>query len=203
MGVYENVSRIYDDVAHDYHEKVHRTSDHITEFIKILPRGGKILEVGCGTGFDARYMMSKGFDVVGVDISTGMLGIAKKVCPKANFLQADIKTVEFDSKSFDGIFAAFSLIHLPKSDVPQVLEKFSTWIRPGGVIYIAVQSGESKERLIPAFFQKKGKFFLNVFSKEEIIKLLNNTGFSVVSCYQREPKENELKFIKLFILAIK
>ena len=70
----------YDDIAREYAEEFFfDTSDnqYIDYFLQSL-EGTKILDVGCGNGKDCKYILQKGFDINGIDLSKGMLEIAKE-----------------------------------------------------------------------------------------------------------------------------
>ena len=195
---------VYDKIADSYAGAFSNPSEYIDEFLSLIPKNGKILDVGCGTGVDAGYMQSKGFEVIGIDLSKEMLKLAKERFPQIDFKLADIRKLEFTSNSFNGILASCSLIHIPKDDVRQTLKKFHEILKNNGIIYIALQGGKSEEIFIDEPFKPNEKLFLNVFSLEEIRNLLIWTGFSIDKIHQREPKsEKELKFTKLFIIAKK
>jgi SAM-dependent methyltransferase len=54
---------------------------------------GRIVELGCGTGRLARVLSSTGYQVTGIDVSAGMLAIARRVAPRAEFRRASIHEV--------------------------------------------------------------------------------------------------------------
>ncbi len=97
-------------------------------------------------------------------------------------------------------FAFFSLIHIPKEDVPNILREFHQLLKKNGVVYIALHERKSKEIFIDEPLKPDEKLFLNICSYEEIKKLLVETGFT--KKYERKPK-SELNLTKLFIIAMK
>lgn len=204
MDKSRQASLIYDKIAKPYSEKFSNPSDYIDEFLSLIPKNGKILDVGCGPGIDANYMVSKGFKVTGIDLSEKMLKLAKQKFPNINFKLSDIRKLDFLENSFDGIFASFSLIHIPKKDIPLTLKNLYKILKEGGVIYIAIQSGEPNEIYIREPLKSDERIFLNIISFNEISGLLIKSRFFVIKKFERKPKsETEFNFVKLFILAKK
>lgn len=58
--------------------------------------GGRMLDLGCGTGNATVPMVERGFDVTGVDASTEMLHVAAAKVPDAHFLEGDFETFDAD-----------------------------------------------------------------------------------------------------------
>jgi len=203
------VSSVYDKSASSYAKEYPRPSEHIDKFLENLKKlhshelHPKILDIGCGIGKDSGYMHSQGFGVIGIDISKGMLKVAKKNFPKIDFRLADFRHVDFLDNSFDGIFAAYSLIHIPKSDILKTLKRLNRFMKAHGFIYIALQSGKPNELFVNLAFASKEKVFLNVYSYSEIKEILNKVGFKIIFKSERAPKKNEIDYKKLFIIAQK
>lgn len=195
---------LYDKIARKYADKFKEPTDHIDDFLNLVKKNGRILDVGCGVGVDANHMASKGFGLIGIDMSKEMINIAKQNFPDIDFRVMDMRKLPFEPNSFDGIFVAYSLIHVPKKETPQILEKLNTILRPHGIIYIAIQEGDSKEIFITEPLKPDEKMFINVFSSDEIKELVKKAGFSIVREYRRRAKsKEELDFIKLFVIAVK
>ncbi len=202
MDKSEQASSVYDKIAEPYAKEFSKPSEYLDEFLKLIPEKGKVLDVGCGVGIDSGYMASKGFKVIGIDLSKEMLKLAKQKFPKIDFRQEDIRDLDFSVHSFDGILASCSLIHIPKKDMPSLLDRFHQILTQNGIIYIALQGGRSEEVFISAPFKPDEKLFLNIISFDEIEKLLVDSKFSVVRKYERQPKsKEEFNFTKLFVIA--
>ena len=61
-------SSVYDKIAEFYAKKFSKPSEYIEEFLDLLPKNAKILDVGCGVGIDAGFMKSEDFEVIGIDL---------------------------------------------------------------------------------------------------------------------------------------
>lgn len=200
----KTVIPVYNKIAKAYADAFSKPSEYLDEFLELLPTNGKVLDVGCGVGVDSDYMQAKGFKVVGVDISEKMLEIARSNNSNVDFRLEDVRSVEFGKNEFDGIVASCSLIHISKEEVPKTLKRLSLFLKSGGIIYISLQSGESKEIFIDEPFKHDEKLFLNIISFDEIKKLLTEEGFEIMHRHERKAeKKEELDFTKLYIIAVK
>lgn len=103
-----------------------------------LQAGVPVLDFGCGPGVPTARWLSERFDVTGVDISEAQLKLARAAVPRARFLHADMNEVEFDPGSFHAVVALYSLIHLPQSVLPGVLDRVRSWLVPDGHLLVTL-----------------------------------------------------------------
>ena len=115
------------------------------KFLESMPDQSNILDCGCGPGQDSEVFAKLGFNVTGIDITPEFIAMAKKRVPTANFVQMDMRAITLPENFFDGIWVSFSLIHIHKSDVPNVLNNFKTVLKPTGKIMIALHRGPKTE----------------------------------------------------------
>lgn len=90
-------------------------SDLQKRLCKTFPKGGKLLELGCGSGRDASYMLSAGYDVVACDASSSMLDAAVVCHPELEgrlFESVMPAHLEFADEEFDGAYSVAMLMHL-------------------------------------------------------------------------------------------
>jgi ubiquinone/menaquinone biosynthesis C-methylase UbiE len=94
----------------------------------------RALDVGTGTGVGARVLADRfpQAEVIGVDVSTGMLAEARRLSPGLSFVEGDAADLPFDSGSFD-LVANANMIPFP-DEVDRVL-------RPGGWTLYAFSAG--------------------------------------------------------------
>jgi ubiquinone/menaquinone biosynthesis C-methylase UbiE len=97
-----------------------------------VPKGGRVLELGCGAGVPTTRALAGQFAVTGVDISAGQLAEARRNVPTASFVQADMACLGMAPATFDGVAAFYSLIHVPRREQPVLLGRVAGWLRPGG-----------------------------------------------------------------------
>lgn len=139
-------------------------SEQYRFFSKYLSPGGKLLDLGCGSGRDSAYFSSLGFAVTAVD---GSEELCKRVRESYGIQAHCIKFEELSFVSeFDAVWACASLLHVKKADMPNVLNKVSAALKPGGVLYASFKYG-SDERV------SNGRFF-NDYTEKELDTLLTS-----------------------------
>jgi ubiquinone/menaquinone biosynthesis C-methylase UbiE len=179
ISTYEKIAEIY---TNQYFNDL-TDAPFIDIFLEKLNAGAKILDVGSGPGQFTQYMMKKGFEVLGIDYSKEMLKKAEQLVPEALFIYADMRKLDLESESFDGLLAAYSLIHIPSEELPHTLEGFFKVLKPGGYIQCIAQRGDA-DKIISEPFLPEEKMFFNFFTKERLSELLTTAGFEVD--YQEE-----------------
>jgi ubiquinone/menaquinone biosynthesis C-methylase UbiE len=98
-----------------------------------LPAGSTVLDLGCGTGLPtARILAAAGHRVIGVDVSEGMLKLAREQVPAAEFRHGNIKDLPGDSGPFAAVTAFFVLLMLSRAEIDEVLGKVAGWLEPAG-----------------------------------------------------------------------
>lgn len=103
-----------------------------------LPKGSKILDIGCGNGLMAKILSREGFQVVGVDISQTATDTAKRNVPEATFLKVDVDSENFPFKDgeFDGIVSLEVLEHV--KNLKHLTDEFFRVLRPNGRFAVSV-----------------------------------------------------------------
>ena len=110
-----------------------------SRFAAHVPAGGRVLDLGCGPGFDAQVLHDKGYDVVLTDFSFEMLRMA--TCSPR--ILADMRRLPFQRESFDGVWAVASLLHIPREQIQDVLRDILNVLTPGGVLLSTLKSDQA------------------------------------------------------------
>lgn len=120
---------------------------HLEGFLDRLPAGARILELGCGSGRDAAQMEARGFVVDPTD------GVPEMAAQAEARLRRPVRVMRFDEldavELYDGIVAAYSLLHVPREGLVEVLARIWRALRPGGwhVATYKTAGGEGRDRL--------------------------------------------------------
>jgi SAM-dependent methyltransferase len=145
-----------------------RTRDIQKAFSYINRSNPKTFEIGCGNGRDAKEIIKYTNDYLGIDLSKGMLELAKKNAPEAKFELADLETYQFPD-NVDIVFAFASLLHSDEKSIKDLLERASESFSPGGVFSISLKYGpHHKETVDKEGHGPKTYFF---YTPEDIEKL--------------------------------
>lgn len=113
-------------------------------FLPRIPAGGHILDAGCGSGRDARAFLDRGYAVTAFDASAALAALA------ASHLGQPVQVLRFQdvqwTRTFDGIWACASLLHVPHGELADALRRLARALRPGGLLYASFKYGGGEHR---------------------------------------------------------
>lgn len=170
MGFYTDQAPVYAASARD------GPSRNLGAFLERLEPGARILELGCGDGRDSEAMLSRGFDV---DATDGSEAMAKQAEIR---LGRPVRVMRFDelvvAHAYDGVWANASLLHTPRSALPDVLSRIFTALRPGGLHFASYKTGEHEGR------DSLGRYFnyLSIAELEAVYRRSAPWGLLSVEC---------------------
>jgi SAM-dependent methyltransferase len=194
----EYVDRIFDELRHKPLDR--ELLDRLTERTRGL---GIVCDMGCGPGHVARYLHSHGASVFGVDLSPGMVQRARQLTPEVDFQVGDMLDLDVAEGAWAGIIAFYSLIHIPRSDLPQALGEFKRVLRTGGTLLAAFHIGDDTLHLDEWWGQAVCVDF-HFFRPNEMAAALQSAGFHVEKIIEREPyPEIEHQSRRAYIFANK
>jgi ubiquinone/menaquinone biosynthesis C-methylase UbiE len=170
-------------------------------FLKLLPRDGYILDAGCGPGNISRLLIAKGFSVIGVDLSAEQIRIARERVQEATFLEMDIRKLSFKDSSFDGVYSAYSLMHIPNEDVLPTLREFYRVLKPKGCLFLAAKAGPGETYLEEPLANNELCYF-NFYDPKWLQSQIEEAGFEILHFFRKQPvTKGELPNEKLIYIA--
>lgn len=111
-------------------------------FTRHLAPGARVLDAGCGSGRDAKAFHEMGYQVDAFDASSAMVELARQhtglPVQLMSFSEIDCKA------QYDGIWCCASLLHVPSSELPAVMQKLADALKPGGVWYVSFKYGSGE-----------------------------------------------------------
>ncbi|AXI80825.1 class I SAM-dependent DNA methyltransferase [Peterkaempfera bronchialis] len=147
-----------------------------------LPPGSRVLDLGCGTGVPtARRLVDAGLRVVGIDLSPGMVERARANVPEADFHQADIADLRpggpVDLGRFDAATAFFSLLMLPRAEIPFALAAIRGLLRERGLFALAMVEADADDMPVPFLGQT---IRVSGHPRAELRRIVAEAGFEIV-----------------------
>ena len=110
--------------------------------------GGAVGDLGCGPGRVTAHLHDLGLDVFGLDLSPGMVEVARRTHPRLRFQVGSLLDLPVADDALAGALAWYSVIHTPPERLPDVLGELVRVVRPGGWLVLAFQEGDGEPRHI-------------------------------------------------------
>lgn len=137
----------YDDESPEFDDQPYPTTSHV-DFVRRLvescPDGGIVLDAPCGTGRYFDQVRAAGRQVVGIDQSAGMLEQARAKGLATRLEHVGLQELAFDAE-FDGSVTIDAMENISPEDWPVVLANLRRAVRPGGHIYLTVETQDDAD----------------------------------------------------------
>lgn len=159
----------------------------LDRFASLLPAGGTILDLGCGSGAPmAADLIARGFHVTGVDSSASMIGLCRARFPSQKWIVGDMRALDLGQR-FDGAMAWHSSFHLTRDDQRALLPRLADHVAPRGALMFT--SGPEDGVSIGEW--RGEPLYHSSLAPDEYRALLAASGFSVVDHRVRDPECGE------------
>lgn len=187
----------YDTVADSYAEAARDALDTspwdravLGTFAELVGTTGPVGDLGCGTGRLTGHLASLGLDVFGVDLSPGMLAVARRAHPELRFEVGSLTALELEDGSLAGALAWYSLIHTPPEQLPAVVAELARVLAPGGRLLTAFQVGDER-RHISQGYGHEVSFDAYRLQPDFVAELFEAAGLVMEARLVRAPQEPE------------
>ena len=139
---------------------------------------GRVVDLGCAAGEPATsFMIERGRDVIGVDVSEAQLALARVAFQQARFVRADMTEFDLEPGSVAGVVALYSMIHVPRERFAPMFRRIREWLLPGGA-FLATFTARDYPGAIEDWLGTE--MFFNGFAPQTTIELLRDAGLTVV-----------------------
>lgn len=158
----------------------------------------KLLDIGCGTGNHVANLGSKGYEIIGIDVSPSMIEEAKEKYPQYNFQIADAENSNtFQPNTFTHITCLYFTIYYFKNR-HQILQNIYNWLMPGGYFIVHLVDRNMFDPILPP-----GNPLLLVSPQRYAKKRITTTkvkfdGFSYDADFNLDETQNIAKFNEKF-----
>jgi len=149
-------------------------------------KGTRVLELGCGSGREAAFLLQGGHDVHGIDASREMIEEALRRHPElAGRLSVEAVPLPEGSRllseSFDAVLAIALLMHVPDAELFETVLQLKRMLRPLGVVFLSVSTGRPG---VDASGRGQGGRLFRERPAEELQLLFERLGFRLAARYQ-------------------
>jgi len=164
---------LYDAKAAEYADLVvsEKADTQLQAFMDLLPKGGTVLDLGCGPAFASVKLREAGFHPDPVDASIGMVKMAN------DRFDIGARQMTFDAldmvDAYDGIWANFSLLHAARADLPRHFAALSKASRDNSILHVGMKTGTGSKR------DRIARMYTYV-TEDELSELMEDAGFSVI-----------------------
>lgn len=149
----------------------------LDRFLELVPEGGAVLDLGCGSGRDSREMLERGYDVTALDGSEEMCALAE-IHTGLEVLHMKFDELDFD-EVFEGIWACASLVHVESSKMPSVLRKIRQALEMDGILYLSVKKGD--------FEGYRNERYFTDYQRSDLKELFAQVdGFEILDIWQSQ-----------------
>lgn len=154
----------------------------IEDFVALLPKNPRILDLGCGPGHETMRLALTGANVVGIDFSSECIKVARQRCPQCRFEVIDFRFFDEKLGKFEGVFACASLIHIEPDGLPDVIKNTKNVLTEDGFVVMIVQDGEGIRKdwsLLDVNGRKLERTFY-CYTKEHLLAITEQVGLEFI-----------------------
>lgn len=139
----------------------------------LVPKGGTVLDAGCGTGKNVQLLEELGFDTAGIDLSAEGVEYCKQRGLKKVYVQS-VTDIEFANNSFDGLICCDVLTTLTPEQSTQALREFYRVLKPKSFAFVQLAA-------LPWLFSTHDKRsnVMHRYQRSELAELVRAEGFQV------------------------
>lgn len=155
-------------------------------FTELVP-AGPVGDLGCGTGRITADLASRGLDAFGIDLTPGMIEVARQQYPELRFEVGSLFDLELKDGELAGALAWYSLVHTPREDLPAVFAEVYRVLQPGGYLVHAFKVGSGSRHLTNAYGHEGLDLDVYRFDPVDVTSLLVEAGFDEEAAMTHAP----------------
>lgn len=194
MQEQKHIIDCYNKTARKYAEKfIHELSKKhfdqmlLQSFASENKNSGPFIDLGCGPGQTTKYLFDCGItDVIGVDISSEMIAVAKDSNPMLNFEVADMLDIKYPAHSFGAAVAFYSIVHFDYDQIQSAFKEIKRTLINNGQFLFSFHIGDNIAHL-DEFLEQKVNIDFHFFETSKILDLVAATDFEIIDTIERQP----------------
>lgn len=184
----------YDRNAENYNTKFANFLTYREKIIafqqQFIPRGAKILDLGCGPGNNISTIKSldDSCRFTGVDLSESLLDIARQLHPTSTFIKENVVSLDAE-EPYDSILASFCIVHLSMEETEKLLRFIASSLVTGGSLFLSFMEGDSSGFETTSFSDEE--IFFNYYQVSIVSKLLEGNELQMESVSKEDYQEQD------------
>ena len=177
---YSKIEMNYEAMADDFYTQEEagrrRSADSILKYLAKINKKGRLLDVGCATGFLLDQARKQGWEVYGVELSAWAVDYAKNKLQLPNIIQGSLKDANYPANFFDVVVLKDVIEHL--TDPKETLEQIRHILKPSGIMCCNTPDIDSlASKILGAKWWGIKQSHLFYFNRNNLSALLEATGF--------------------------
>ena len=172
----------------------------IDRLVNGLPQNARVCDIGCGpTAYIGSYLLNKGANIYGIDISVACIRNAKSMFPEMNLYVMDMMDTAFGDNFFDGLLSFYSIYHISKEYLLKVFLEYHRILKPKGKVMLVTHKGTFTDTLTTLWGHDDLELYASFHLENEIERLFVDGGFAID---RLESRDTVYEFPKERIVAL-
>jgi SAM-dependent methyltransferase len=172
----------------------------LRELLALAGPRAALLDLGCGAGQDTRWLLARRHHAIGLDVTWPLLVHARRRSRRVPLIHGDMRRLPFKPGSFDAIWAAASLIHLPKAKTGRLLRLLRAQVPVGGLLAATVAHGRQAGFLRRGWIP--GRYFAR-WQHAGLERVVRQAGWDVVSLETVTGRERKGRWLNLIARRVR
>jgi SAM-dependent methyltransferase len=174
------------------HSLTKRERRFLKQLIERIPEKSAILDLGAGTGIPYdKYLVKRGFDVTGIDLSSKHIAMAQKNVPGAKYIQADFSRYDFGSCVYNAIISFYAVFHIPREEHANLFARIHRALKENGILLVTMGTGDLELDIGDFIGSRMAWSSYSIPTNKRIIE---NAGFDLIHVEEQheDPQEHHL-----------
>jgi SAM-dependent methyltransferase len=173
-------------------------NDLYDKFCSLIEKqNAEIFEIACGPGNITKYLLNvrPDFRILGIDLSSSMIDLAKINNPVADFILMDWRDIYKIDKKYDAIMCGFCLPYLTREESAKLISDASGLLEQKGLLYISTMEGDyNKSGFETTSFSGQDKIYIHYHQADYLTNSLIDSGFKIIDLQRQDYPEQDGTF---------